>query len=56
MEDAAKKEKFDQLVALVSELQAKWTNPEIHMEPLEELLFELNQDKLGLERDRLRLK
>lgn len=42
MEDAAKKAQFDQLVELVSELQAKWTNPEIHLEVREDLCFELN--------------
>jgi hypothetical protein len=31
MEDLERKSKFDAIVALVSELQAKWSNPEIHM-------------------------
>ena len=46
MEDEENKKKFDELVALVSELQSKWTNPEIHTEAREDLHFELNQDKL----------
>ena len=46
MEDLEKKSKFNQLVALVGELQAKWSNPEIHMEKREDLQFEVDQDKL----------
>ena len=42
MEDEENKKKFDELVALVSELQSKWTNPEIHTEVREDLHFELN--------------
>lgn len=41
MEDAKNKEQFDKLVAVVSDLQARWTNPEIHSELREDLLFEL---------------
>ena len=37
-----RKKKFDSLVSLISELQAKWTNPEIHKEVREDLKFELD--------------
>ena len=50
MEDEEKKKVFDELVALVSELQAKWTNPGFHTESREDLLFDLDQDKLQIER------
>ena len=46
MEDCINKEKFDELVAIVSDLQARWTNPEIHTEVREDLEFEYKQDVL----------
>lgn len=55
MENAELKKKFDELVALVSELQAKWSNPEIHRETREDLKFDLDQDKLKIAREKARL-
>ena len=48
MADEENKKKFDALVDLVSELQAKGKNPEIHKETKEDLKFDLEQDKLQI--------
>ena len=42
MTDETQKKKFEALVDLVSELQAKGTNPEIHKETREDLKFDLD--------------
>ena len=42
MADEESKKKFEALVDLVSELQAKGTNPDIHKETREDLKFDLD--------------
>ena len=51
MTDEENKKKFEALVELISELQAKGTNPEIHKETREDLKFDVDQEKLQIQRE-----
>jgi len=51
MTDEENKKKFDALVDLISELQAKGSNPDIHKETKEDLKFELDSEKRQKQRE-----